>query len=478
MIKKKKVLVSGNFNILHPGHLRLLRFAKECGDHLIVAVNSDKIAGKNAHVPEKLRIEGVRSNNWVDEVILVNQSIEKVIKKIRPEIVVKGKEYENSNNPEEKVLQSYGGRLIFSSGEIVFSSYDLIQKEFKGTKISSIRLPKNYLKRHSISQTKLNTLLKKTSKLNVVVVGDLIIDKYVSCQPLGMSQEDTSLVVTPFDNKLFVGGAGIVAIHAAGLGAKVNFFSISGKDSYNKFANKQLREHKVKSKIFIDDSRPTTNKTRYRSNEKTLLRVSNLHQVSISKLLQKKILNSVKKIIRKTDLLVFSDFNYGCLPQPLVNQITSLCKKSGTMIVADSQSSSQTGNICRFKGMDLITPTEREARISTRNYEDGLIVLASHLRKESSAKNSFIKLGAEGLLIHTDKKNHKIHTDKIAALNSSPIDFVGAGDSMLISSAMVMAVGGSIWDAALIGSIASAIQVSRFGNSPIKLNDLLREIKQ
>ena len=105
MIKKKKVLVSGNFNILHPGHLRLLRFAKECGDHLIVAVNSDKIAGKNAHVPEKLRIEGVRSNNWVDEVILVNQSIEKVIKKIRPEIVVKGKEYENSNNPEEKVLK-------------------------------------------------------------------------------------------------------------------------------------------------------------------------------------------------------------------------------------------------------------------------------------------------------------------------------------------------------------------------------------
>ena len=96
----------------------------------------------------------------------------------------------------------------------------------------------------------------------------------------------------------------------------------------------------------------------------------------------------------------------------------------------------------------------------------------------SIAKNSFIKLGAEGLLIHTDKKNHKNHTDKIAALNSSPIDFVGAGDSMLISSAMVMAVGGSIWDAALIGSIASAIQVSRFGNSPIKLNDLLREIKQ
>ena len=174
---------------------------------------------------------------------------------------------------------------------------------------------------------------------------------------------------------------------------------------------------------------------------------------------------------------MFSDFNYGCLPQSLVNQITDLCKKFGTMIVADSQSSSQTGNICRFKGMDLITPTEREARIATRNYEDGLIVLASHLKKESAAKNSFIKLGAEGLLIHTDKKNYKIHTDKIRALNSSPRDFVGAGDSMLITSAMIMAVGGSIWEAALVGSIASAIQVSRYGNIPIKLDEILKEIK-
>ncbi len=58
----------------------------------------------------------------------------------------------------------------------------------------------------------------------MVVIGDLIIDKYISCQPLGMSQEDPSIVVTPIDTKQFVGGAGIVSIHAAGLGAKVNFF--------------------------------------------------------------------------------------------------------------------------------------------------------------------------------------------------------------------------------------------------------------
>ncbi|WP_291322048.1 adenylyltransferase/cytidyltransferase family protein [Desulfonatronospira sp.] len=60
-----KVLVTGAFNILHPGHLRLLRFARSCGDRLIVGVISDRLAGLSAHMPEHYRLEGVRSNSWV-----------------------------------------------------------------------------------------------------------------------------------------------------------------------------------------------------------------------------------------------------------------------------------------------------------------------------------------------------------------------------------------------------------------------------
>ena len=478
MIKKKKVFVSGNFNILHPGHLRLLRFARKCGNYLIVGVNNDKIAGKAAHVSQKFRLEGVKSNSWVDKAILIKEPIEKVIRKIKPDIIVKGKEYENQNNNEQKVVKTYGGRLIFSSAEIAFSSYDLIQKEFQRSNIKTIRVPKNFLRRHSINNRRLISLVKKMSKLKITVIGDLIIDKYISCQPLGMSQEDPSIVVTPIDNKFFIGGAGIVAMHAAGIGAKVNFFTVTGDDKYNKFANKQLKSSRINAKLFIDENRPTTLKSRYRTNEKTLLRVTNLHQVSIPKSVQIKIYEEVKKTIGKTDLVVFSDFNYGCLPQVLVKKIIDLCKSKSVMMVADSQSSSQTGNICRYENMDLITPTEREARIATQNYEDGLIILAKKLRKECIAKNIIIKLGREGLLIHKEtNKNSDNHTDKIAALNSLPKDIIGAGDSMLISSAMTMAVKGNIWEAALIGSLASAVQVSRLGNVPLKLNELLKEIK-
>ena len=75
MKKNKTALVHGNFNIIHPGHLRILKFAKDCADKLIVAVNSDKYASGAAFVPEKLRIEALKSNNYVDKVILNKQPI-------------------------------------------------------------------------------------------------------------------------------------------------------------------------------------------------------------------------------------------------------------------------------------------------------------------------------------------------------------------------------------------------------------------
>ena len=76
------VFVSGNFNVLHPGHLRLLRFAKEIGDHLVVAVESDRISGSAAHVPQHLRLEGVISNGWVDEAILVDEPVVDLIQRL------------------------------------------------------------------------------------------------------------------------------------------------------------------------------------------------------------------------------------------------------------------------------------------------------------------------------------------------------------------------------------------------------------
>ena len=478
MADKTTVLVSGAFNVLHPGHLRLLRFAKECGDQLIVAVNSDRIAMGGAYVPEDLRLEVVQSNNWVDEAFLIDEPIAQVIARLQPNIVVKGKEHETQYNPELSVLEVYGGRLIFSSGETVFSSIDLLRSEFLQSKSGVIELPTDYMKRHSISIERLLSLINSFSRLKVCVIGDLLVDEYITCEALGMSQEEPTLVVTPLDTTRFLGGAGIVAAHAAGLGASALFISVAGNDMHSTFARGALEQAGVTSHLLIDDSRPTPHKQRYRSKGKSLLRVNHLHQRSISVALQAQLQKQFELIVPGIDLLVFSDFNYGCLPQALVHSLIGVANSQKVRLAADSQSSSQVGDISRFRGMDLITPTEREARISTRNHEEGIVVMAEQLRKQALANNILIKLGEEGVLVHAGETDpHFGLDDRISALNSAPKDSSGAGDSMLISSAMTLASGGNIWEAACVGSLAAAIQVGRMGNIPLSAHELLQEIK-
>jgi len=478
MADKTTVLVSGAFNVLHPGHLRLLRFAKECGDQLIVAVNSDRIAMGGAYVPEDLRLEVVQSNNWVDEAFLIDEPIGQVIARLQPNIVVKGKEHETKFNPELSVLEVYGGRLIFSSGETVFSSIDLLRSEFLQSKSGVIELPTDYMKRHSISIERLLSLINSFSRLKVCVIGDLLVDEYITCEALGMSQEEPTLVVTPLDTTRFLGGAGIVAAHAAGLGASALFISVAGNDMHSTFARGALEQAGVTSHLLIDDSRPTPHKQRYRSKGKSLLRVNHLHQRSISVALQAQLQKQFEVIVSGIDLLVFSDFNYGCLPQALVHSLIGVANSQKVRLAADSQSSSQVGDISRFRGMDLITPTEREARISTRNHEEGIVVMAEQLRKQALANNILIKLGEEGVLVHAGETDpHFGLDDRISALNSAPKDSSGAGDSMLISSALTLASGGNIWEAACVGSLAAAIQVGRMGNIPLSAHELLQEIR-
>jgi len=306
------------------------------------------------------------------------------------------------------------------------------------------------------------------------VIGDLIVDEYITCEPLGLSQEDPTIVVTPIDKVRFIGGAGIVAAHAASLGASVEFISVAGNDETHTFAKQNLFSHSVKTNIFIDENRPTTLKQRFRSKGKSLLRVSHLHQGAIPSSIRDDMFRKVEDVVKSSDLLVFSDFNYGCLPQILVEKIISVAKENNLIMAADSQSSSQVGDISRFKDMDLITPTEREARISTRNHEDGLVVLAEKLRQSSLSKNILLKLGEEGLLVHGGSKDPSDwQTDRVDALNLAPKDVSGAGDSLLIAGAMALACGGNIWDVACIGSIAAAVQVGRVGNIPLRASELL-----
>jgi rfaE bifunctional protein kinase chain/domain len=469
------VFVWGIFNVIHSGHLRLLNFAATCGDFLVVGVFDDKKSG--VMVPEHLRLEGVQAINLINYSFVLRVPPEDFIAQLKPSVVVKGKEHELHFNPEQSIIKSYGGRLLFSSGEIQFSSMNLLQQEFNSLNHSTIQKPTEFLLRHGINLSNLTAHVQKFSSLKVVVIGDLIIDEYITCDPLGMSQEDPSIVVTPIKHDFFVGGAGIVAAHASGLGAEVQLFSVIGDDSTAIYARKTLEAYRVHATLLTDASRPTTLKQRYRAHSKTLLKVSQLRQHDIDNELIESLLEQIIPAIEQADLLIFSDFNYGCLPQRLVEEVINHCERIGVRIAADSQSSSQIGNISRFSRVHLITPTEHEARLAIRDIGTGLVVLANALYQQSMAKHIIITLGSEGLFIHapSDSKGGPI-TDQLPAFNSAPKDVSGAGDSLLLCASMALAVGATIWESAYLGSVASACQVGRVGNIPLEVNEIIQEL--
>ena len=476
-MKHGTVFVSGTFNVLHPGHLRLLKFARESGEKLVVGVLSDRIAGVAAHVPQELRLDSVKMNGLVDDAFIIEDSVIDVILKLKPALVVKGKEHRTHENSEQKAVDSYGGKLLFSSGDVVFSSLDLIRREMGIQEPKAVSLPIDFMLRRGVTNSSLLSLLSKMEKVKVVVVGDTIADEYISCDPLGMSEEDPTIVVTPISTRTFIGGAAIVAAHASSLGAKVKYFSVVGNDETAKFCRGELTKYGVEHDLLIDDARPTTLKQRFRSRNKTLLRVSHLVQRSIDESMQASLSSKVIAACQDADLLIFSDFNYGCLPQAVVDQIIAVAVKNKIKIVADSQSSSQIGDISRFKNTDLLTPTEREARLALRNTEDGLVVIAEMICEVTNGKAAILKLGEQGILIRF-RNTAGWETDQIPALNSAPQDVAGAGDCMLVASSLALTVGANLWEAGLLGSLAAAIQVGRVGNTPITQAELLHELSE
>jgi rfaE bifunctional protein kinase chain/domain len=468
---KKVVFVSGNFYALHPGHVRLLRFAAECGTELVVGVNTQSPGA--GFPPAHERAEALRELGFVDRVVLLKNGLKAFLEELRPDIIVKGKEFEAQENPEEPIVRAYGGKILYSSGESTYSGRELLLRDSEHDMRPRLRFPAAYVDRHRCTPDDLNKLIGRFTGLKVVVVGDFIMDEYIECTALGMSREDPTVVVSPESNDRFIGGAGIVAAHARAMGADVAFLSVAGRDEAGRYARDRLEELGVRVSFIEDDSRPTTLKQRFRAGGKTLLRVSHLRQHEIDKDLKAKLLARSQDALRGAQLLIFSDFSYGALPQDVVEELGAIAQRDGVLMAADSQSSSQLGDIARFRNASLLTPTEHEARLALRDHTAGLAQIGHRLLEVTDSSAAFVTLGPEGILVVTHVKGGFDETDRLPAFNLNPVDVAGAGDSMLVSGAMTLAAGGSPWQAGFVGSVAAGIQISRIGNMPITTREML-----
>ena len=475
-LENKTAFISGNFSVLHVGHVRLFKFAKSISTELVVGVYADEILDEQSSASADERALALLTNRFIDQVVIIDRDVNTTLFSLKPDIVIKGTEYKDQKNEEKKYIDATSAQLIFSSGATI--NFTNTSQNYSGNfknPYSGWFVPKNFIDRHKLSYEKTSELLEAIDRIKLLVIGDTIVDRYVDCTAVGMSQEEPIIVASPIQNNKFVGGAAIVSAHARSLGSAIKLITLLGDDPEGKYIKTQLNDLGVALSAYHEIGRPTTTKTRYKISGKSVFRLNELLSDDCSQEIQDSIYEEVKLALSDVNMVIFSDFNYGILPKRLIDRITELCVKSSVPTIADSQSSSQLGDITRYKNSKLVTPTEFEARVSLHNKEDGLVQLAEQIRLRTNSEHVFLKIGKAGLIIHNSHgitANTPYRTDELPALNNYPTDTAGAGDSLMITSSLMLSKGASIWEAALIGSIAAGIQVSRTGNIPVTIDEI------
>jgi rfaE bifunctional protein kinase chain/domain len=333
-------------------------------------------------------------------------------------------------------------------------------------------------KRQKVSSKKILSICKNLHKSNLLIIGDTIIDQYIACDALGMSAEAPVIVARELNDTEYLGGAGVVASHIKAIGANCTYLSVIGNDQAGKFTAKTLKKLKIKNVLIKDISRPTTYKIRYMIEKQKMFRVSRLKEHNISKEIEDLIIDNIKAISSDINGIIISDFVYGVITPRVLEAIILISQKKNLPVFGDLQCSSQIGNILKFRNFNTLFPTEREARTSLNNKDDGIEQIANKVLTHTNSKNLILKLGAEGFIAYHKESDGFILREHFTAITSNPIDVTGAGDSLLAGIAAALCMGGNFMEASAIGSCMSALAVEKIGNVPISNIQLTEKIKE
>ena len=476
---RKVIMCHGVFDVVHPGHLRHLVYSKSKADILVASLTADRHITKGIYrpqVPQDLRALNLAAFEAVDYVLIDpnDKPLENLLR-LQPDLFAKGYEYVDDLNPKTReemdVVSSYGGDVIFTPGDIVYSSSRFIEMQPPNLRTDKLL---TLMDVSGLSFAALRSALAKFSGKRVHVVGDTIVDSLTQCAMIGGQTKTPTMSVLFQQRRDYVGGAAIVAEHLRSTGAEVIFSTVLGADSLKDLVLGELEEHGVQTRAIVDPTRPTTNKNAIVAEGYRLLKVDTLDNRSISDDIQKRLAAGISEV--EADAIVFADFRHGIFNRRTIPTLIDAIP-DGILKVADSQVASRWGNITEFKNFDLITPNEREARFALADQDSGIRPLASRLYEAAGCKTLILKLGDRGVI--TCRSDDESALDSFFALDSfadGVKDAVGAGDALLAYATLSMLATGDPVVATILGSIAAAVECETDGNVAVRSDDVLAKL--
>jgi rfaE bifunctional protein kinase chain/domain len=478
--EKKVIMCHGTFDVVHPGHVRHLLYAKTKADIVIASLTADEHIRKGnmrPYVPEDLRAVNLAALEMVDFVVvdrdptpLANLAL------IQPDYFAKGYEYTAGaiypkTQEEIDVLDGYGGEIIFTPGDIVYSSSALIELAPPSIAVEKLM---TLMAAEGVSFKDLRDTLGKLKGLSAHVVGDTIVDSYTYCSMIGGMTKTPTMSVRYERRVDYVGGAGVVAKHLRAAGAEVTFSTVLGNDAYKSFVLDDLKHADVHCLPIIDETRPTTNKNAIVAENYRMLKIDTLDNRSISD----RIVEQLKKQLAKTKVqaIVFSDFRHGIFNRGTIPQLTAAIPK-GIFRVADSQVASRWGNILEFQDFDLITPNEREARFALGDQDSVVRPLALELRERSRCGTLILKCGDRGIITYrSGRPNDPRAFFNIETFADRVVDAVGAGDALLAYATLALVATKNDVIASILGNMAAGVECEHDGNWPVTPELVMKKI--
>ena len=477
---KSVIMCHGAFDLVHPGHVRHLTYAKSKADILVASLTSDAHISK-AHyrpfVPQQLRSMNLAALEVVDYVIVdENETPLENIEFLKPDFFAKGYEYFDGGvhpktEKEIAALSSYGGEVIFTPGDVVFSSSAFI--ELAPPKIAADKLTA-LMNSEEVTLATLREGVESLKGISVHVLGDTILDSYVYGSPIGSSATKTPTLSIKYERQVdFAGGAAIVARHLREAGAEVLFSTVMGDDDHKEFVLQEMKTHGVRCEAEIDKTRVTTQKSAYIAGGYRLLKVDRVDNRPISERILEKFKNSLGS--SGADAVVFSDFRHGIFSPATIAQLSAAVPDKAFK-VGDSQVASRWGNILDFNGFDLITPNEREARFALGDQDSVIRPLALELYKRAKCRTLILKLGARGILTYRAPNPDVRSFFTVDSFTEKVVDPIGAGDALLAYATLALVATGSQVIASILGSMAAAIACEHEGNQPVSPAQVLDKL--
>lgn len=320
-----------------------------------------------------------------------------------------------------------------------------------------------------ISGKRFDEIAAKIRSLNIAVLGDVMLDKYVWGRVTRISPEAPVPIITLEGESSNLGGAANVCANVGALGANARLFGLIGNDSDGRVLREQVRARGYSDEgIIVDDDRQTSIKTRVIAQNQHIVRIDKETVRNIDSSAALKLLGRFGKDLNHIDAVILQDYNKGVLSPFIIRQVIDACNENNIPVAVDPK----LENFWEYKGTTLFKPNveELEAALGTPIHNDKEL--------EKAGRTVFEKMEVEFLLITCGSKGMTLfEKEKITHIPTKTFrvhDVSGAGDTVIATIMTAFAAGADINESSVLATYAAGVVIAEVGAVPVDLDDLRR----